>query len=44
MKSGEQYFKVLDNATCFGINNDKLFIQYYINEKKRGKLIYKQVN
>jgi hypothetical protein len=39
-----KYYKAFKNATCFEISNDKLFIQYYINEKKRGKLIYKQVN
>ena len=40
----EKYFKAVDNATCVEIEKEKLTLHYYINEDKKGKLIYEKVN
>lgn len=38
------YLSAVRNSTCYRIKQNTLTVQYYIDEDKKGKLVYKKVN
>lgn len=38
------YLSAVRNSTCYRMNQNTLTVQYYIDEEKKGNLVYKKVN